>query len=100
MIKWYWIILIVALALIVGYLIAKQTGDKSPLKKNTQVIADTLINEAKEIDRFFTGRPNLTDPNYQITADAFNKRKAEILLMLKNMYGCVTEYDYNSLKCI
>lgn len=96
--KWYWVVLIAVLALVIGYLIARQQ-DKSPLKKNTQLIADTLIKEAKQIDTFFTGRPNLQDPNYQSTADKLNARKKEIMKILKDFYGCAVEYDYINLKC-
>lgn len=86
--KWYWVLLIAIIAIIIGYSLSKFKERNEPIKKNTERIVNDLQNELNSIDLWLGGRPNTSDPNYETTKQTFIKRKEEILSILKSIFGC------------
>lgn len=86
--KWYWIVLIIVLAIILGFWLSRVRINSEPIKQNTKRIVEDLQAELDNINNWLSGRPNEQDDSYVTQREKYQLRRTEILDTLKNIYGC------------
>lgn len=91
--KWYWIVTIIVLSVIVGFWLSRKRLQSEPIKQNTQRIISDLQSELDNINNWLAGPPNNQDPNYPIQRQKYLDRKQEIINMLKNFFGCTNSVN-------
>lgn len=93
--KWYYILLIAFIAIIIGFWLSRVRMNSEPIKANTKRIVEDLQSELDNINNWLSGRPNTEDPNYESTRIKYSSRRDEILSTLKNIYGCTLSININ-----
>lgn len=86
--KWYWILSIIVLAIIVGFWISRVRQNSEPIKANTDRIVSDLQAELDNINNWLSVRPNPSDDAYVTQKNLYITRKAEIENTLKTIFGC------------